>query len=44
MACAARLRSDHSPASPAAPEVHCGKFGTPTLRNVATRKVFFHNA
>jgi cytochrome c peroxidase len=37
------LRNDHSPASPAAPEVHCGKFGTPTLRNVATRKVFFHN-
>jgi cytochrome c peroxidase len=37
------LRNDHNPASPAAPEVHCGMFGTPTLRNVATRKVFFHN-
>ncbi|HEX3913113.1 MAG TPA: cytochrome c peroxidase [Steroidobacteraceae bacterium] len=37
------LRTDHNPASPAAPEVHCGMFGTPTLRNVATRKVFFHN-
>jgi cytochrome c peroxidase len=37
------LRSDHTPASPGAPEVHCGMFGTPTLRNVATRKVFFHN-
>jgi cytochrome c peroxidase len=37
------LRSDHTPASPAAPEVHCGMFGAPTLRNVATRKVFFHN-
>jgi cytochrome c peroxidase len=37
------LRSDHNPASPATPEVHCGMFGTPTLRNVATRKVFFHN-
>jgi len=37
------LRGDHNPASPAAPEVHCGMFGTPTLRNVATRKVFFHN-
>jgi cytochrome c peroxidase len=37
------LRSDHSPASPGAPEVHCGLFGTPTLRNVALRKVFFHN-
>jgi cytochrome c peroxidase len=37
------LRSDHIPASPAAPEVHCGTFGTPTLRNVATRNVFFHN-
>jgi cytochrome c peroxidase len=37
------LRSDHNPASAAAPEVHCGMFGTPTLRNVATRRVFFHN-
>jgi cytochrome c peroxidase len=37
------LRTDHGPASPAAAEVHCGMFGTPTLRNVATRKAFFHN-
>jgi cytochrome c peroxidase len=37
------LRTDHNPASPATPEVHCGMFGTPTLRNVATRKVFYHN-
>jgi len=37
------LRSDHNPASPAAPEIHCGMFGAPTLRNVATRRVFFHN-
>lgn len=22
---------------------YCGLFGTPTLRNVATRRVFFHN-
>jgi cytochrome c peroxidase len=33
-------RADHPmPAS----EQYCGMFKTPTLRNVATRKVFFHN-
>jgi cytochrome c peroxidase len=33
-------RQDHPlPAS----EPYCGMFKTPTLRNVATRKVFFHN-
>jgi cytochrome c peroxidase len=36
------LRSDH--ASPGgAPNRFCGMFKTPTLRNVATRSVFFHN-
>ncbi len=24
-------------------DIHCGKFKVPTLRNVATRQVFFHN-
>jgi len=33
-------RSDHPPASS---KSFCGLFKTPTLRNVATRKVFFHN-
>jgi len=33
-------RPDHSPAGS---EKFCGMFKTPTLRNVATRKVFFHN-
>ncbi len=28
---------------PAADDAHCGKFKVPTLRNVATRAVFFHN-
>jgi cytochrome c peroxidase len=36
------LRGDHAPAG-AAKDVFCGLFKTPTLRNVATRKVFFHN-
>jgi cytochrome c peroxidase len=36
------LRSDHAPAG-GAPSTFCGMFKTPTLRNVATRKVFFHN-
>ena len=33
-------RADHTPL--ASPEL-CGMFKTPTLRNVATRNVFFHN-
>jgi cytochrome c peroxidase len=33
-------RPDHPPA---ASQQFCGLFKTPTLRNVATRKVFFHN-
>ncbi|HEV7717048.1 MAG TPA: cytochrome c peroxidase, partial [Steroidobacteraceae bacterium] len=33
-------RPDHTP--PAGAE-YCGQFKVPTLRNVATRKVFFHN-
>ncbi len=32
------LRKDYAHAGP-----YCGLFKTPTLRNVATRKVFFHN-
>jgi cytochrome c peroxidase len=36
------LRADHAPAG-GAPSGFCGMFKTPTLRNVATRKVFFHN-
>jgi cytochrome c peroxidase len=35
-------RSDH-PALPGVPNAFCGMFKTPTLRNVATRRVFFHN-
>jgi cytochrome c peroxidase len=37
------LRTDHSPASPGSPNASCGKFKVPTLRNAATRSVFFHN-
>ena len=37
------FRTDHSPASLNAPNAYCGLFKTPTLRNVATRSVFFHN-
>jgi cytochrome c peroxidase len=33
-------RSDHPPATN---QRFCGMFKTPTLRNIATRKVFFHN-
>jgi len=33
-------RADHRKG---ADKVYCGMFKTPTLRNVATRKVFFHN-
>ncbi|MFJ1253688.1 cytochrome-c peroxidase [Cupriavidus sp. CuC1] len=36
-------RTDHMPRSPGAPDVYCGLFKTPTLRNVATRQAFFHN-
>ncbi|HXJ23793.1 MAG TPA: cytochrome-c peroxidase, partial [Polyangia bacterium] len=36
------LRGDH-PQVGAARNTFCGMFKTPTLRNVATRKVFFHN-
>jgi cytochrome c peroxidase len=36
------LRDDHVPAGDA-PNKLCGMFKTPTLRNVATRKAFFHN-
>ncbi|MES1206266.1 MAG: cytochrome c peroxidase [Pseudomonadota bacterium] len=36
------LRGDH-PAGGAARNAFCGLFKTPTLRNVAARKVFFHN-
>ena len=35
-----RSRPDHPPAKS---QQFCGMFKTPTLRNVATRKVFFHN-
>ena len=37
------LRTDHSPALIGTPDVYCGKFKVPTLRNAATRSVFFHN-
>ena len=37
------IRTDHLPASAAAPSSFCGLFKTPSLRNVATRSVFFHN-
>ncbi|HVV48815.1 MAG TPA: cytochrome c peroxidase [Polyangia bacterium] len=36
------LRTDHGAAG-AAPNRFCGMFKTPTLRNVAQRRVFFHN-
>ena len=36
-------RSDHTPAQLGVPDPYCGKFKVPTLRNVATRSVFFHN-
>ncbi|MES2262397.1 MAG: cytochrome c peroxidase [Pseudomonadota bacterium] len=37
------LRTDLRPSSKGAPNQFCGMFKTPTLRNVATRSVFFHN-
>lgn len=37
------LRTDHAPSAPHAADKYCGMFKSPTLRNVATRKVFFHN-
>ena len=37
------LRTDHSPAQIGMPDPYCGKFKVPTLRNAATRSVFFHN-
>ena len=37
------LRSDHLPRANGAANAFCGMFKTPTLRNVATRGVFFHN-
>ncbi|WP_218064249.1 cytochrome-c peroxidase [Nguyenibacter vanlangensis] len=37
------LRTDLAPARDAANRRYCGLFMTPTLRNVATRHVFFHN-
>jgi cytochrome c peroxidase len=36
-------RTDHLPNDAGAPDVYCGMFKTPTLRNVATRSSFFHN-
>ena len=37
------LRTDHAPAANGTPDPYCGKFKVPTLRNAATRSVFFHN-
>jgi len=37
------FRTDHLPSATNAPDKFCGMFKTPTLRNVATRTVFFHN-
>jgi cytochrome c peroxidase len=37
------LRTDHKPKSPTVANSFCGMFKTPTLRNIATRNVFFHN-
>jgi cytochrome c peroxidase len=37
------LRQDHLPAASGATNRFCGMFKTPTLRNAATRKTFFHN-
>ncbi|NKF22853.1 cytochrome-c peroxidase [Solimonas marina] len=36
-------RTDHTPAQLGTPDAYCGQFKVPTLRNVATRTVFFHN-
>ena len=37
------LRTDHKPVAAGAANQYCGMFKAPTLRNVSTRKVFFHN-
>lgn len=37
------LRTDLTPARDPANRAYCGLFRTPTLRNVASRHVFFHN-
>jgi cytochrome c peroxidase len=37
------LRTDHTPAQLGTPDPYCAKFKVPTLRNAATRSVFFHN-
>ena len=37
------LRTDHTPAELGTPDPYCAKFKVPTLRNAATRSVFFHN-
>ena len=36
-------RTDHLPEKAGAPNIFCGMFKTPTLRNVAIRTAFFHN-
>ena len=37
------IRTDHTPAQVGTPDPYCAKFKVPTLRNAATRSVFFHN-
>lgn len=37
------LRFDRAPHPASAADANCGAFKTPTLRNAATRRVFFHN-
>jgi cytochrome c peroxidase len=37
------LRTDHLPASPAAPNAFCGMYKAPTVRNMTLRTTFFHN-
>ena len=37
------LRTDHTPAQLGTLDPYCAKFKVPTLRNAATRSVFFHN-
>jgi cytochrome c peroxidase len=37
------LRTDHLPDAPGTRDPYCAKFKVPTLRNAATRSVFFHN-
>lgn len=37
------LRTDHKPSAPHAADIYCGMFKSPTLRNIANKKVFFHN-